>query len=283
MKTSALETPEKLIGLLALDQAYLLADKMGLSLTEPTNEPLLKEVLSELITTLSPEVSGVILDPTFSLSLVNKKANKTGLLIRLEKVNEPDPLSLPKFTPSWGVEDTRNTYGMAKLELYYHPAEEKALEKKQLLAEIYDYCQYEKIELMVKLMIYHLPDQEMDEALFQEIQLEAVLELQRYADLLALQYPQDPLAAATLTSELDTPWILVSDGLIYDHFKKFMRISMENGASGFLAGDVLWQEIEGLRLEDKSPDLEAIKNFIETKARDRAMELMRIGGELKEA
>lgn len=279
MKLSALTTPTGVAGLVALDEGYLLSELIGLSPDEPSHEGIVTEILSEMLTTYSEFSTGVVLDPLYSLSLLGKKHEHSGTVLRLEQSWQPDPLAVPTLPAQWGVENVRNLYGVAKLELYYHPSEEKALEKKRFLAEVFDFCQYQKIDLLLKLVIYHPPGKTLNTVEFQEAQLEAIDELQKFTNALALQYPQDPLAAATLTSELDIPWLMVDDGVKYDAFKEQLRVSMENGATGFLVDEALWQEIGSMRREDQSPDLEAIQKFLQTVSKDRIIELMRIAEE----
>ena len=280
MKVSALQRDG--IGLLALDEAYLVAESLGLTLDEPTNAENLNALLARFISLYSEYTTGIVLDPTYSLPLLEHKHKNSGLALRIEQERDQDPLSVPRFIPQWGIEDVRNNYGVAKLELYYHPAEEMAAEKKKLVADLFDFCQYEGIDFLLKLVIYHPPGKEMDMVEFQETQLEAIAELQRFSSLLALQYPQDPLATATLTSSLDIPWIVISDGMNYEKFKDSVRVSTENGAKGFLAGRTLWEEIGEMRLEDQSPDFDQIESFLKTTGKDRVIELMRIIKESQE-
>ena len=279
MQVTALKNPTGLIGAVALDEAYVLAELLGLSLSEPSHEVLLNQVLTNLLNTYRQQATSLVIDPVHSLPLLEEDDDNAALLVRLETMQDPDPLVIPQLTKNWGVEDVSNMYGVAKLELYYHPAEEKALDKKKFVSELFDFCDHEEIDFFLKLMIYNPTEDKLDIPKFQEAQLEAVAEMQRFANLLALQYPQDPLAAATLTSSLDIPWLLVSDDTQYDKFKEYLRVSVENGAAGFLAGEALWQEVGGLRLEDQSPDMEAITKFINTTGKDRIVELIRIGEE----
>lgn len=279
MKLSALKSPSGVYGLVALDEAYLLADLLGLSLEESSQEALLSDTFSLFIEQFSPHASGLVFDSVYSVPLLNQKHEHAGTVIRLEQTQPPDPLVLPQFPANWSVENVRNLYGVAKLELYYHPEEERAVEKKQLVAELFDFCQHEEIDFLLKLVMYHPPKVSLDIVQFQEMQLAAVSEFQRFANVLALQYPQDPLAAATLTSELDIPWLMVSDGLKYDKFKEQLRVALENGAAGFLAGETLWQEIGAMRQADQSPDEAAIRTFVETVGKDRIIELMRVSEE----
>jgi tagatose-1,6-bisphosphate aldolase len=279
VKVSALQ--KNGIGLLALDNAYSFAEKIGLTLDEPTNVENLNALLIRFLILYTEHTTGVVLDPTYSLPFLSYKDNNSGLLIRLEREQDQDPLSLPRFLPQWGIEDVRNNYGLAKLELFYHPAEGMAAEKKKLVADLYDFCQYEGIDFLLKLVVYHPPGKELDMVEFQETQLEAISELQKFASIMSLQYPQDPLATATLTSSLDIPWIVHSDGVEYDKFKEFVRVSTENGAQGFMIDQTLWDEIGKMRLEDQSPDFEKIEQFLKTTGKDRIVELMRIVKESK--
>jgi tagatose-1,6-bisphosphate aldolase len=98
-------------------------------------------------------------------------------------------------------------------------------------------------------------------------------------DILALQYPLDPLATATVTAELDIPWLLIGQDQAYEDYKSTLRLCLENGARGFLAGNSLWQEIQDFKQQDKSPDLEQIQQFVNTTVKDRMIELMRITNE----
>jgi len=270
------------IGLLALDEAHIFAEELGLSLDEPTNIENLNAILVRFLLLYSEYTTGVVLDPTYSLPFLSYKNNNSGLAIRLEQNQAQEPINLPRFIPQWSVEDVRNNYGLAKLELYYHPDEELAMEKKKLVADLYDFCQYEGIDFLLKLVIYQPAGHPMDMVEFQETQLEVVSELQKFASLISLQYPQDPLATATLTSSLDIPWLLSSDGFTYEAFKDALRVSMENGAEGFLLGKTLWQDLGKMRLEDQSPDFEQIEKFLKTTGKDRVIELMRIVRESKE-
>jgi len=271
------------IGLLALDEAYQFAEELGLTMNEPSNVENFNALLVRFLILYTEYTTGVVLDPTYSLPFLSYKHKNSGLVIRLEQDREQDPLSVPRFIPQWSIEDVRNNYGVAKLELFYHPAEEMANEKKKLVADLYDFCQYEGIDFLLKLVIYHPPGKTLDTTEFQETQLEAVAELQRFASVLALQYPQDPLATATLTSTLDVPWLVSADGFSYDQFKDVLRVSMENGAEGFLLGKTLWDELGSMRLEDQSPDFEQIEKFLKTTGKDRVIELMRIVNEAKES
>lgn len=283
MTLPALRTAQGKYCLVELDEAPHLAHELGLDLTTESGEQLLDQINSSLVSTYSAESSGVVLDPVYTFKFLEKKNSKAGVLFRLEQLMEDvDPLSVPKLISNWGIEDIKNNYASAKIELLYHPHEEKALAKKQLLTELYDYCQHEKITLLLKLTIYTPAGDEYQQLNFQEAQLTAIQELRDTCDLLALQFPQDPLSCATITAELDVPWLSVAEGVDYESYKQMLRTALENGAKGFLAGDILWRDLVSLKHEDKSPDMEAIQNLIKTNSRDRLIEMVRITDETGE-
>ncbi len=287
MKSSALQSTAGFYSLLELDQTVHLVEELGLDLKVQGGLEQLQLVLQTLITQLSPLPSAVIADPNYSFSLMMDDLEK-GLALRLEKVLPQTKLQPPQVVPTlandWGVPEVANNYAVAKLGLWYHPAEEKALEKKKLVAELASYCQQLGIDLLLKLQIYHQPDETKEKIVFQEAQLAAIQELRSMVQLLVLQYPGDALACATLTAELDQPWLVYlssQEQSDYQQGKQALRTALENGAQGFLGGDFFWQEIKTLREDDQSPDLAAIQKFIETQSRDRLLEFVRITDEAK--
>lgn len=287
MKRSALQSTTGFYSLLELDQTTHLAEQLGLDLKVQGGLEQLQLVLQTLITQLNPIPSAVLADPIYSFPLMMDDLEK-GLVLRLEKVFPQTKLQPPQTVPTlandWGVPEVANNYAVAKLGLWYHPAEEKALEKKKLVAELASYCQQLGIDLMLKIQIYHQPDETEEKIVFQEAQLEAIQELRSMVQLMVLQYPGDALACATVTAELDQPWLVYfspDDYSAYQQGKQALRTALENGAQGFLAGDFLWQEIMAMREADQSPDLAAIQQFIETQARDRLLEFVRITNETR--
>ncbi len=266
--------------LLALDGSARMIDRFELPMVDPETDEAISKILTAIQQLISPSSSGVVIDPMYGFHLSQLKPADVGIAYRLEKLAaEVDPLALPILIGNWGISAIRHNYGVAKLELYYHPKEECALEKKQLIAELFDYCKHEGISLLLKLVVYTPADETFTVASFQEAQLEAARELSPSCSLLALQFPQDALACATLTAELDVPWILIGDDIEYESFKDILRTSLDNGAKGYLIDEVLWREMYQMRQEDGFPDWTAVTKFLQTTVRDRSIELARIVNE----
>ncbi len=243
------------------------------------------ELLDVAIEELSETCTGVSLDPHTSLHLATEKSERSGLLLRLTTPISTDRYAqLPQLLPNWSPEHVANNYAVAHFELWYNPFEEHADKKKQLLAEMYEYCKQQGTQLVVTLRIFLLEGQSES---FAELQLQAVRELQVSAHLLALEYPESALSAATMTAELDVPWIVLSDPSdTYDQFKDKLRICLESGGSGCLVERLLWTEIDIAQPEgEANPDkqltaaLPQLIHALKTTSRDRVIELNRISQE----
>lgn len=274
---SALRNSAGLFSLVGWHESELLASLFGLDWAEPETKDFVQELIHELHASRPPDISGLVLDPRTGLNVLTNKEPNTGVALRLSEFQTQLTIAqAPALLPNWGIEQVSNNYATAYLRLYYHPAEAAALEKKQLVAELYDFCQYEQTELLLDLALTEGDEgEDREQAL-----LEALTEFRSMAHGLGLPYPGSPLLAATVTAELDIPWLLSSDyQQPYATYKEQVRQSVESGAQGFLIADTLYQELETARQEDHSPDLGQIKQLIATTIRDRLLELTRIAAE----
>lgn len=291
MRVPALTSSSGHIGLLQFDQSRKLADFLSLDVSLLNNVEVLHRVNQLLVQYLTPEATGIIIDPIYTFDALAKKTATAAALIRLEQNKDFLPTVLPELLPNFSLEEVKNNYALAKLELSYHPQEEKALEKKQLLAEIQDYTRILGIDFFLDLKVFNpdLYQTKIEQAKkqapvlefsFQDAQLAAIQELRNYVDIIGLEYPGDPLSAATLSTQLDVPWLLTAaPAESYADFKERFREVMENGAHGYCLGPTLWQEIGQWHLADQSIDWPALEKYIQGTVRDRVMELNRIASE----
>lgn len=238
-----------------------------------TSDAQLVALVSELTAKNTPQTSAVLLDPLFGFDAIARKANNAGLALTLAKhQSEAPPTTLPVFYPDWGVEYIRHNYGVAHLRLNYHPHEEQAAKKQQIVAELADHCRYEGIDFLLEIRLFPLDDSKTTLEEFQTAQLAALEDLAKYADLLALEYPHTALAAATITAAIDVPWLVVDATPDYGQFKEQTREALESGAIGIQIGNCLWQA--GLDAADKPAD--QVLADLKTEARDHIIELARI-------
>ena len=282
MRLSNITNSKGMISLLDFSRVATLAQTIGLDIDHLDHRDHLANVTKKMMKVLSPEFSGVTVDPDFDFDTIMHKANGTGLLLSLEKKADAlDPLAMPKMADNWGIDHIKNNYAMAKLELFYHPEEAEAMKKKEFVAEVYDCCKYEGIDFLLELMVYHSTSQEPTQEILLEAQLQSAREFTNSCDVFALEYLGNALSAVTLTAELDTPWIYNAREIEYDIFKQNLRTCIDSGAVGFIAGDPFW---EGQKTQQVLSNLEATEEqleFIKTDINDRAIEATRITNELE--
>jgi tagatose-1,6-bisphosphate aldolase len=273
MQLPAISYQRQLFSILALDDILSLSQILSLDLSLNDNLIFLTKVLN-LLLELSREASGIVFDPIYSLPLISYKAKNAGALIRLEQHQDLDVQAIPQLFPNFSLLEIKNNYALAKLAINYQAHEEQALAKKQLLAEIRDYSQSLKIDFLLKL------NANFDN---QDIFISSIQEVQNFTDILVLEGIDDPLLAATISSELDVPWLLSASDhqqLTYTQFKNNLRIAMENGAKGFYLGSFLWQDLAQFRQDNQEFEWSAVENFVRGSLRDKVIELNRIAEEL---
>ncbi len=275
---SSIQTPDGMFTIAPFDHRGSLASMFGADVNTPLGKELVTQLKIIFMEVFSPMCSGVLVDPVYGFPAIARKAKNTGLILSLESSGYNDErTSVPALIPSWGVEHVKNNYAVAKLLTYYHPGEENAEKKRQLVTELGEYCRHEGIAFLLEPVIYNpFGKEELSQQNFQEALLRTAQEFQQDCDVLKIQYPGDALACATITAELDIPWILLSRGMSYDKFREALKISMENGAKGFAAGRSVWQEIAQMKTADGLADFAKIRSFLETVGVERVKELIAI-------
>ncbi len=275
MKLPALQSSEEMYSLFGLDLVESFFSMFGYETFQPDAMEFARMLHDTLFRTIKKPSSGIFFDPRFSFYSDLDIADVKGVGFRLFEFSAYHD-ALPNLLKDWGVEYVRNNYGVALVTISYHPQSELALEKKQLLSEVYDYCQHEDIPCVVDLHISGIGGGKIHPDELPEAQLVAIQELRKTADLFVLEYPGNSLSAATITAELDTDWVLGSREEEYDVFKSNLRDVLDNGGKGALVRETLFREISSIRKDDMSPDWEGIVQFIETTVRDRMIETARI-------
>lgn len=296
MRLSALKSQSGGYYLAAFDNqsAFLERSSFPTGVEAGFRESLIAKNLELLLRHLAPELSGVVLDPQLGLKKLAGLESALILPIAQKTSHQVDPLALPTLAKNWGITEIANNYGVALLTLFYHPAEEQALKKKQLVAELADHCRLEGIELILDLRLYTPGNEVYDPEKFQTAQLTALSELRAHPSAFILQYPLEPLACATLTTELDVPWLLSDVGYDYADFKEALRTSLEGGAKGFYLEELVYPELKfasdktikefakldrELQQETVAQWLSSLESNLKFGSRDRILELRRITDE----
>jgi tagatose-1,6-bisphosphate aldolase len=77
-------------------------------------------------------------------------------------------------------------------------------------------------------------------------------------DLLKLEWPGSAHGCRTVTEALgDVPWALLSAGVGIDDFLERVKIALDAGAVGFIAGRAIWGEAVTLTGEERVSFLQA--------------------------
>lgn len=276
MTLSTIQTSSGMFTIAPFDHRGSLAQSLGIDISSDEGKQVMQQLKTYFMQLFSPLCSGVLVDPEFGFPTLDYKADSSGLILTLESSGYNDEkTAVPTLMPNWGVEGVKNNYAVAKLLVYYHPQEQHAEQKQKLVMELAASCRKEDVPFLLEPVIFHPSGKgELTKAEFQDAQLQACQELQPYCDILKIQYPGDALACATMTAEMDVPWILLSRGMNYEEFREALRIALENGAKGFAAGRSVWQEISTFKQPNGQPDLSAIYAFLQTTGVTRMRELI---------
>jgi tagatose 1,6-diphosphate aldolase len=233
----------------------------------------------ELCEMLAPHSSAVLLDPIYGAAQCiagNVLPGNKGLLVSLEASGyqqNPDG-RVTTLLEGWGVAKIKRMGGSAvKILLYYRPDLEdlsrKQLETVDLVAK---QCIEHDIPFLVEPIIYPVGDEKTDSAQFAAKKSAMVIETARKItalpiDVLKAEFPVDirfeknagkVLEACKKLSEASAmPWVLLSAGADYKVFREQVKIACQGGASGFLGGRGIWQEV--LHLEDRKQRAKYLK------------------------
>lgn len=261
-------------GLSLIELAHLEKVFTEFGLSDPVAHASLRLLLERLlIRVLSEASSGILLSPEESFHLIDYLEGSAGLLLSLEKNQlQPNLRSVPSLVQNWSVEHVRGNYAVASFELFYNPKEPEVVTKLQLLSELAEACKLHNIAFLVKLIVFPLAGE--DQNLF-DTQFTALAEVRGYCDALGVEFFEDPLHAATITTQLDIPWLVLERNVPYSVAKETIRTGVENGARGFLVSDILWFDfVERLEGAEVTPAL--LEQYVQGTVRDRILELNRI-------
>jgi len=258
-------------------------------LDDEVNYQELVEYKLELCAALAPYSSAVLLDPNYGAAQCISRGvlpGHTGLLVSIEATGyESDPRGrITTLLNNWSAGKIRRMGGSAvKLLVYYRPdlneVANKQLKTIQMVAEE---CLKYDIPFLVETQTYPIKGENTEKSKLAALKPGLVIETARQVtslpiDVLKSEFPAD-LKYETDRSKLvqycqkldeasPIPWVILSAGVEYEVFRKEVEIACSSGASGFLGGRAIWQEI--IHFTDKKDRLK----FLSTTVVDRLKEL----------
>ncbi len=253
--------------MLALDHRGSL--RKALNPAAPTDVPFQALVDLKVLLTraLSPYASAVLLDPIYGAAqAIGQGAlpGSVGLIVSLEASGyEGEPSARrTALIPHWDVAKIRRMGASAvKLLLYYRPDVPTAREQEALVESVGESCRIHDIPFLLEPLSYAIdPAAPKGSEAFARVRPLLVHDMARHlvplgVDVLKAELPADlqyESAEAALdhcrrlSDAIEVPWVLLSAAVDYELFRRQVEIACRGGASGFLAGRAIWQEITQL-------------------------------------
>ena len=246
----------------------------------------------ELCSTLGKFASAVLLDPIYGAAqcLSQGVLPKTaGLLVSVEATGYEGGKEhrVTRILDGWSVEKIKRMGASAvKILLYYRPdLKELAEQQLDVIRAVAADCDKYDIPLLVEPVSYPVGDEVKDKALFASIKPRLVVDTAKDItgmpiDVLKAEFPADTKYVTDksdlkkyceqLNEASRTPWVILSAGVDFETFCTQVEIACKAGASGFLGGRAIWQEV----VDVKNPT-ERVK-WLSTTGADRVKKLAEI-------
>jgi tagatose-1,6-bisphosphate aldolase len=239
---------------------------------------------SEVVETLAPVSSAVVLDPEYGAAqaiVAGSLPGNTGLIVTIEAAGYSGEAGNRRSSrlADWSVEKiARMGASGVKMRLYYHPQARSAAKQEALVDEVAADCRAADIPLFLEPLSYSL---EKGQSLSSDEKREVVIETARRLsprgiDVLKAEFPLDgraeprrgewEAACRDLTEASVVPWVLLSAGVPFKEFTRETEIACRCGAGGVVVGRAVWQEATELR--NKAHD-----DFLTKTAVERMVEL----------
>jgi len=286
-----ISTPEGIFIMCAMDhRGSLKAMIEKEQLDDEVDYQELVEYKLELCATLAPYSSAVLLDPNYGAAQCISRgvlSGHTGLLVSIEATGyESDPQGrITTLLTDWSVEKIRRMGASAvKLLVYYRPdLNEIANKQLKTIRMVAEECQKHDVPFLVETQTYAIKGENMKTSELAALKPGLVIETARQVaslpiDVLKSEFPADLKYEADrskliqycrqLDEAIPVPWVILSAGVEYETFRKEVEIACNSGASGFLGGRAIWQEI--VHFTDKKERLKFLSTTVVDRLKDLA-------------
>ena len=263
--------------MLALDHRGNLRRALNPDAPETVSSEAMIAFKQEVISAVSPFVSGVLLDPQYGAAqaiMVGALAPGTGLIVAVEKTGYTGSPTArqSQILPGWGVEKiVRMGADGVKLLIYYHPDAPNASLQEQLVAEVGEACRRYDIPFFLEPLSFSLDPSKgkLPTTEKRRVVVETARRLVPLGvDVLKAEFPvniddeKDESVWAESCAELDAavtcPWVILSAGVTFDEFLRQTEVACKHGASGVLVGRAVWKEAAELHGEARKEFLQDV-------------------------
>jgi tagatose 1,6-diphosphate aldolase len=246
----------------------------------------------ELCSTLAKYASAVLLDPIFGAAQCLSYGvlpSSSGLLVSIEASGYGGEKEhrLTRLLDEWSVEKIKRMGASAvKILVYYRPdLKQLANEQLNTINTVALECIKYDIPFLVEPKSYAIASEVNNPREFAAQKEKLVIQTARDITALPidvlkaefpadLRYQKDKSALIELCHQLDrssrVPWVILSSGVDFEIFCQQVEIASRAGASGFLGGRAIWQEV--MYLDDRRERA----HYLSTVAADRLKRLIEI-------
>jgi len=221
------------------------------------------EAKAGLIRALAPECSAFLLDARFGLAhAVASRAlpGPVGLMASIEDEDyKPSTVTRKtRFREHWGLRQMKLLgVDVCKLLWFYRPDSDVAEHQRDVIRTLVHECAELSLPLVVEPIWYPLEGEDPKSEAWKRRRVQGIVEGAHEVgalgvDMLKVEFPgyveteagkASALEACRRLSEgLNVPWVILSAGVGYEHFKTQVEIACRAGASGFLAGRSIWRD-----------------------------------------
>lgn len=240
--------------MLALDQRESLRTMMAAG-GDPTSiaDQALTDFKVMAADILTPHATAVLLDRPFGLPTGDRSGLSDGcaLILAADVLHQPpgQPVESTAFDEAITTEVVQATGAAALKLLVMWAADGDALGRRRTVDAFLARCREAGVAAVVEAIVVP-PDAGFAPGARDEAILAAARELSPGADLYKAQVPGYVpgnttgvrAAAEALTSAIDVPWVVLSNGVRTEDFHDAVREACLAGASGFLAGRAIWAD-----------------------------------------
>ncbi len=219
----------------------------------------------ELCSSLAKYASAVLLDPIYGAAQCISHGvlpNTTGLLVSIEASGYGDDKEhrVTKLLDEWTVEKVKRMGASAvKILVYYRPdLEQLASSQLNTVNMVATECMKYDIPFLVEPVSYPIGNEISSPRQFAALKEQLVIKTAQDITALPidvlkaefpadLRYRKDKTELTNLCHQLDmssqVPWVVLSAGVDFEVFCQQVEIACQAGASGFLGGRAIWQEV----------------------------------------
>jgi tagatose-1,6-bisphosphate aldolase len=253
----AIAGPDGRFAVLAMDQRNTLRRMLD-GAGQPSADADLSAFKVDIVRALAPLSTGVLLDADYGVGAVRAAGALpagTGLLVAAEPPVRAQWNGEPRATidPERRAAYVMRNHGDAlKFLVQWRPGRPRgagepdlAAEALAVIGEVVEDCREAGIPSVIEPLVARLPDEPpLDPAAAGELVIESATQMAGTGpDLLKLEWPGDAEGCRRVTDALGpVPWTLLSAGVAFEQFGERVRIALDNGASGFIAGRAIWGE-----------------------------------------